>query len=344
MALDKKDLVTLVKLAAGAEKHSPVAYSFGDEKFSYDDLQNAAREELKKLSGTPKLFRENQNLIFSIMEEVVDEVLPKKILDQFGSFAEVKTFAQGDKPVFVQRITNASKRRARQFITKVGLAGVYEVFRLDGAEFEVQTSAFGGAAQCGYEEMLDGRITMADVLDIIVQGLDDAVYLEIERALRSSVSSLTASNKHSDTDFKEKEMDRLLSIADSYGPNSTIYCTFEFAATMIPQDNGWSDRMKDEFWSNGYFANYKNHRVIILQQSYEDDGTNTKKVLDPSYAWIIPGNEKPIKIAIEGETRVKQVENHDWSSEIRMYKKFGVAALVTNNICVYVNTSLTQEG
>ena len=42
----------------------------------------------------------------------------------------------------------------------------------------------GGAAQIGFEEFLDGRVDFADVLEIIMEGLDDAIYLEIERALK----------------------------------------------------------------------------------------------------------------------------------------------------------------
>ena len=100
--------------------------------------------------------------------------------------------------------------------------------------------------------------------------------------------------------------------------------------------------MKDQKWNNGYLANYKGHRVIVLPQSYEDE-TNAKKVIDPSYAWIIPtGAEKPVKVAFEGQTMVREFENHDWSREIQIYKKVGVGAIITNNICVYQNTSLTR--
>lgn len=278
-----------------------------------------------------------------MIEEVIDDVLPKKVIEQYGQFAEVRTFAQGDKPVFVQKITEASRRRARQFITKVGLAGVYEVFKLDGKSYEVPTSAFGGAAQIGLEEFLDGRVDFAEVLNIVMNGLDECVYIEIERALVGAVTQLKEANKFSGTGFIETEMDRLISVADAYG-NATIYCTYEFAATMVPAEGWVSDRMKDEIWGNGYLANYKGHRVIVLPQSYEDE-TNTKKVIDPSYAWIIPtgGNDKPVKVAFEGQTLVDERKNYDWSREVQVYKKLGVAAIITNNICVYRNEALAPE-
>lgn len=341
MALNKKDLITLGKMAANADSSSPVAYSFGEEKYSYEDLNNAFRAQLKEIAGTPALYRENKNLVFELMEEIIDDVLPKKVLAEYSQFAEIKTYAQGDRPVFTQRITAAARRRAKQFITKVGLAGKYEVFKLDGRSYEVPTSAFGGAAQISIEEYLDGRIDMADVLDIVMEGLDEAIYLEIERALVAAVTDLPAANQTVQTSFDEDEMDKLISIADSYG-QATIYCTYEFAATMVPSEGWISDNMKDQKWNNGYLANYKGHRVIVLPQSYEDE-TNAKKVIDPSYAWIIPtGAEKPVKVAFEGQTMVREFENHDWSREIQIYKKVGVGAILTNNICVYQNTSLTR--
>ena len=344
MSLNKSDLIKFAKVVANANPASQVAYSYGEDKFSYAELNETLRSELKELAGTYALYRENKNTIFSLIEETIDDVLPKKVLEQYGQFAEIKTFAQGDKPVFTQRITTAAKRRAKQFITKVGLAGVYEVFKLDGKSYEVPTSAFGGAAQIGFEEFLDGRVDFADVLDIVMEGLDECVYLEIERALKGAVTSLQAANKATENSFVESAMDNLISIADSYG-QATIYCTYEFAATMVPGEGWISDNMKDQKWNNGYLANYKGHRVIVLPQSYEDE-TNAVKVIDPAYAWIIPtgGNDKPVKVAFEGQAIVNEYVNRDLSREVQVYKKLGVAAIITNNICVYVNTSLSNGG
>ena len=340
MALKYDDLVVLAKTVAKANPSSTVAYSFGEDKFSYADLCETLRTEMKDLVGSYSLWRENKNVAFKLMEETINDYLPKRVLEQYGQFAEIKTFAQGDRPVFTQRITVASKRRAKQFITKVGLAGIYEVFKLDGTSYEVPTSASGGAAQIGLEEFLDGRVDFADVLEIVMEGLDEVIYLEIERALKAAVDKLQEANKHSQAGFNETEMDRLIAIADAYG-QATIYCTYEFAATMIPSEGWVSEEMKNQKWNNGYLANYKGHRVIVLPQSYEDE-TNTVKVIDPSYAWIIPtGGDKPVKVAFEGPAVADEYVNKDRSREIQVYQKVGVGAIITNNICVYQNTSLT---
>ena len=342
MALEFNELVKLAKATANAKPMVQTAFSLGDKTYSYEDLDSTLRAELRELVGTYALYRENKNQLFALIEQVIDDVLPKRVLEQYGSFAEIKTFAQGDKPIFIQKITQASKRRAKQFIGKVGLAGIYEVFKLDGKSYEVTTNAIGGAAQIGFEEYLDGRVDFADVLDIVMEGIDECIYVEIEKQLIGAIANVQYANKTSQTGFVEGAMDKLISISDSYGGRSTIYCTYEFAAKMVPSSGWVSDEMRNEKWNNGYLGNYKGHRVIVMPQSYEDE-TNMVKVINPKYAWIIPdGANKPVKIAFEGGTIVDEYTNYDRSKEVQVYKKCGVRAILSNDICVYEDTQLSR--
>ena len=345
MALDRTQLQALAKATAKASLNPSTAFSFGEKKLTFEALNETFRKEMNNLASTYAQYRENKNLIFNLIEIGLDEVLPAKVIQNYGQFADVKTYAQGDKPVFRVRISEASKKRAKTFVTRVGLAGRYEVFKLDGYTLEVPTAAYGGAASIGFEEFLDGHITMSDVYDLVLEGLDEAVYREIAKALvaMANDTNFNSRNKVSATSFNEAEFDRLLATADAYG-QSTIYCTFEFAATMKPASGMWSDGMKEEVWNNGYFTTYKRHRVIVLPQSFED-ADNATKVLDPRFAYIIPtGAEKPVKVAFEGQTAVREHENADWSREIHTYKKFGVAVFNVNpGICVFKNTNLSQN-
>ena len=343
--LDKNNLVKLMKTVAKADPSAPIAYSFNGESLSYDALNETLRQELNELAGTYSLYRENKNLIFSIIEQTLDEVLPKKVVEQYDQFAEVKTFAQGDKPIFRRKLN--SNKRAKQFITRVGLAGIYEVFKLSKAEeaFEVRTSAIGGAAQIGFEEFLDGRVDFAEVTRIVMEGMDELIYKEVAHALKASVNQLPPANRVATNGFDENAFDRLLTIAAAYG-TPTIYCTYEFAVKMIPNE-AWryTEAMKDELWRTGRLASYKNHKVVILEQGFEDE-TNERKVIDPGYVWIIPtgADSKPVKIAFEGQTIVDEFNNEgDRSREIQVYKKVGVVAMLANNICCYCDTELLGQ-
>lgn len=337
MSLERNELKQLMLAVAKADKNAPVAYSFGEKQYDYNALNDTLREELKELAGTYSLYRENKNTIFALIEETIDEILPKKVMEQYSMFAEVRTFAQGDKPVFNKK---EGRRRAKQFVTRVGLAGIYEVFKLDKSTFEVPTSAFGGAAQIGFEEFLDGKVDFAEVTEIIMEGLDEVVYEEIAKALIGGINQLPAANKVTHTGFDEGKMDKLIAVARAYG-EPAIYCTYELAAKILPVSDWVSSEMKNERNAQGYISQYKGNRIVILPQSFTDE-TNATKVIDPSYAWIIPtgGNDKPVKIAFEGQTIVDEYTNYDRSREIQVYKKLGVVALMTNNICVYEDSSL----
>lgn len=178
-----------------------------------------------------------------------------------------------------------------------------------------------------------------------MEGMDDLIYKEVAHALRASINQLPPANRAVATGFDETEFDRLLTIASAYG-TPVIYCTYEFAARMIPQE-AWryTEAMKTELWENGRLASYKGRQVVILEQGFEDE-TNSTKVVDPGYAWIIPtgADSKPVKIAFEGDTLVDEEHNRaDWSREIHVYKKVGVVAMLANNICAYCDTSLVGQ-
>jgi len=336
------ELITLAKHVGKANPSMATCFSYNNESYSYEQGNEALRLEFKALAPDYRTFCENENAIFRVMESTIEDVVPARVLEQYSQFADIKTFRQGEKPIFIQKITTASRRRAKQFIGRAGVNGLYEVFKLDGRSYEVTTNALGGAAQIGFEEFLDGRVNFADVLDILMEGLDECIYVEIEKQLIGAVKNVQKANKYTSTTFEEAYMDELIAKADSYG-KATLYCTFEFAATMWPSDNRMSDDMKAQRWNNGYSTTYKGHSVVVLPQSYEDE-KNKVKVIDPSYCFIIPvGAEKPVKIAFEGGTIMQRFQGYDQSMEIHAYKKVGVRAIFSNAICVYRNTSLTRS-
>ena len=340
MALNKNDLVQLVKVAMTANASAPTAYSFNGASLDYSAVQATAREELNALCATPALYRENMNLIFSVIEQAIDDLLPAKVANRYAELAEVRVFKQGERVEFKRNRTN--NRRAKQFITRVGLAGRYEVFKLSRKEetFQIKTSALGGAAQIGFEEFLDGRIDMAEVLNYVLEGIDETIQEEVVKAMETGVNQLPAANRVEINGWDAAAMDRLVSIAAAYG-TPVIYCTREFAVRMIPAAAAQSDAMREIIWNNGWLGNYKGTKVVILQQSFTDE-TNSKKVVNPGHAWVIAtgANGKPVYVAMEGNTLMKEHENDDWSRDIQVYKKVGVAAMLNNSVCHYFDKDL----
>ena len=173
--------------------------------------------------------------------------------------------------------------------------------------------------------------------------MDDLIYEEIGAALKGALGQLPAKNVVTADDFDAQKFDELLMIASAYG-EPTIYCTMEFAIKMLPPE-AWryTEAMKDELYRTGRLALYKGHNIVILPNGFKDESLS-EKALDSSYCWIIAagGDTKPVKVALEGDTLIDEWKNHDWSREIQVYKKVGVVAMLSNNICAYRDLSLSS--
>lgn len=338
MAFIYADNLALSKILM-SKKNPSGKYSVNGQDVSYDALNNTLQTNINEIAGTPQLYRENKNHLFSLMEETLNTVMPKNVLETYGMFADVQTVAQGDTIIYKKKVGDI---RAKQFITRVALAGRYEAFELAEEKFEIKTTAYGGAARIGIEEFLDGRVQWSDYLSIINEGMSEAVYKEIAKALIAAIARFPATNKVSAAGFDENQFDRLISTVAIYG-SPVIYCTLEAAMTLLPSNNWISDAMKDDRWARGYFTSYKGTPVVVLPQSFTDE-SNATKVIDPAYIYIFPtNNQKPVKIVFEGKTLVKEFDNRDWSTELQTYQKFGVGIITTNNLAVFKNTQLIVD-
>lgn len=339
---DYKENLALSKILM-SKRNPSGKYSLQGKEVSYESLDKALKDNLKELTHTDGKFdvykyAQNKNTIYQLLAETLTDISPKNVMDTYGMFADVSTISQGDTKVYHKKV---GKQRAKQFITRVALAGRYEVFELADETFTVQTTAYGGAARLPIEEMLDGNVQWSDYLDIVNEGMTEAVYKEIAKALVVAINKFPATNKVASATFDESQFDRLIQTVSVYG-RPTIYCTLEAAMTIIPNNTWVSDGMKEEKWRNGYFTNYKGTPVVILPQSFTDE-TNAVKVIDPQLIYIFPdAGEKPIKVVFEGQTLVKEFENRDWSTELQTYQKFGVAIMNTNHLAVFKNTSLSK--
>ena len=336
MALNRQELIELARNVAKRE-----SVTFGNTTLTSEQMNKTLLNELRELmpKGDYYAFEQNKALIMEILTEIVKHSEPRVIKNMLD-FAEIKRYGQNEKVKFLSR---GGRSRAKRFVTRVGLAGVYEAFRLDTNEFEVQTNAYGGAGSISLERLLDGHETLAEVAEIIAEGISDRIFEEIIAALTSLKSTLPTANVYTHNAFDGAKMRELLMVARAYGEKVQIFCFPEFAATIIPDANFISNKDKEDVRELGYIGRYSGADVIVVPQTFQDD-TNSKKVFDPSMALIVPSsgniNEKPIKVALEGDALFRTQDEKDWSTTVESYQKLGVAITAANHICVYENTAL----
>ena len=317
--------------------------------FSADQVDAALADSFKELAGSYNQFMKNRYDIYEILIETVDEVVPNRVADAVGIFADVRQVGQGEKVVFKQSI---GKARAKKFLTRVGLSGVYETFRLDAATFEIPAYAIGGACTLDFERMLDGAEVMSEFMEVMTEGLTDSIYLEVQKALRAAVNTITpAANKYVGS-WSADQMVRLCNIVKSYGQGATIFAPPEFIAAMgpdaiVPVSVGTGQGIYhpqdiDRIHYQGYINIFRGNPIVSFRQSYVDD-QNTKVAIDPQFAYILPtGGERIVKVVLEGQTQIWDWKNKDQSMEIDFYKKVGAGILATRNWAIYQNTGITS--
>jgi hypothetical protein len=334
-------------------------------QFSVKDVKDSLRAELRALAPNKYEYERNKLEIFQIIQESFDEVLPDYVGNFIGQFAEIKSVPNGQRASF---IVKRGRRRAKTFVTEVGLACVYEAFRLDVDTFEVSAKAYGGAAYIDFERTLDGSEDLVEPLQLLLDGLQEAIYRELLKALIAATqnSDMPAANIASTTNFDPAEMQRIVTIAKNYGGgNAVIFATPEFVAEMGPDAIGmpiygpyalpatpvagnqpgyatpvYSPKDIQDIAATGFITTFRGTPIVQLPQAFVDENNDTYQV-PPQYAFVFPaGNQKIIKVVFEGDTDVRDWQHRDRQMEIEIYKKFGVAILTTNDWCVYENQAL----
>ena len=312
------------------------------------DYEAALRDEIKKLVGTYSLYRRNKYELFDLLAQNAEEVLPRKVLDLIGSFAEVAQYGNNDRLVFkVKR----GAQRGRQFVTRATNSGVYETFRLDYDYMEVYSHTIGGAGIIDFERYLDGLEDIAEIYEIILDGMMTEIFREIQQCLAAQWNNTgrPANNKVSANTFDYQKMAQLVQVVGAYG-NPVIYCSQLFAATMLnvvatPAGVKVSDKEIDEIRENGYIGKFAGAPVVVIPNSFEDE-TNEKLVFDPRFAYVIPaGKEKIVKVALVGQTIIDEWKNTDRSMEIQGYKKVGVGIVSAPHYWgIYYNSGIDAWG
>ena len=292
------------------------------------DYESALRDEIKRIAGTPKMLRRNGAELFDLLEANAEEVLPRKVDALIGTFAEV--IQVGNKDILRFRSVRG-KQRGKSYVTRATAAGVYETFRLDSEYVELIPHAYGAAGIMDFERYLNGDEDIMDLYNVILEGMLDRIFEEIQKCLIASYNDTgrPAANKVAANNFDGAKMAGLIQTVSAYGA-PVIYCGPQFAATMVnvisdAQGNAkLSDQDITDYRDFGYIGKFAGAPVVVIPNSFLD-GDNAKLAFNPRFAYVIPaGREKIVKVALVGDTHMKYRENEDWSMEIQYYKKIAV--------------------
>lgn len=319
--------------------------------FTVESVDAALFDEVKALTGSINEFMRNRYDIYDIIIKAADEVVPNKVIDAIGAFAEVQTVPQGQKAIFKKG--NVGRNRAKKFLTQVGLSGVYETFRLDKETFELGGIAVGGGITMDFERFRDGAESLADLMEVITEGLTDAVYGEVQKALINAKNAVgrPSANLVYENGWDADKMFKLITTVKAYGGNAVIFAPPEFVGEMgadaiVPGGTSFQGIYHpqdiDAIHNTGYVTVFRGTPIVQIPQSFIDE-SNTKTWINPQFAYVLPaGKEKVVKVVLEGDTQIYDHTNRDQSIEIMAYKKMGCAIITHNNWGIYQNYKITD--
>ena len=313
-------------------------------KFSATEANELAIQGIIESFGlkdaSPREIRARQDEVFALLEEAVEEMLPKAIDDIVGGFVETQTFARDAEPIFVTK--NVGKSRARMSITEGARGGVYRARRLDNKNFQVDVKVETVGAYVTLEEILLGKVSLAELMSNIANGFVERVYTKSVQALRTAKSLAPKANieKVTTEAFDEATMDKLIRIASAYG--TPVIMGFRSAISKINNGAGWSQtpnvssKDADDIRSRGFVNMYKGVPVVELP-NYLVDESNSEFVFDEGDIFVLPTEAKPIKVAMKGDLHIEEVKHPSGSVEQSAHRMLGVGLYLANNVCVYTD-------
>ena len=312
--------------------------------FSANDVNEAAISAILKEAGlsenpTARELRNHETAIFSLIEEAVDEILPKKLENLLGEYAEVRTFARDAEVLF--NIEKIGKNRAKLTISKGARGGIYRAARLDSKYFSPETSIQTVAVYVTLEELILGTMSLAELYANILEGFQEIVYKETFNALASGVPAAGynridgGANMNTNKAGLAVAIDAVMPYVKQYGI-PTIFGSYAAVNGLYnPLASSGHPNSQDsmDIRNYGYVQMYKGVRVVELP-NYLVDNSNNEWFYDQSYVFVIPSGIKPVKIALKGELQIQRNAHAVGSENWEAHKLIGVGLAMANNFAV----------
>jgi hypothetical protein len=279
---------------------------------------------------------------FEIIEEVLDEVLPKELEDIMGQWATIKSFARNEEVKFTT--SKLGKRRAMLSVVPGARGGLYKARRLDNKDMFINTKVYTAGVYVTLEDLLLGNVSLGELMDNILKGLTYQVYADVVAALRTAATLAPAANRHEGSGIVATEFDRIIRVVSAYG-RPVIMC-FESLATKFTnavENDKWTQNIPsadlDDIRNYGKVQVYKGHPVVVLPNFILDENTNDAWAFSENQCFVLPADVKPVVVAMQGEGHIEAVSLPSGGEEEHYHKIMGTALLFANNIGIYTDNT-----
>ena len=349
----------LFKLLNAAFTNQQVKYQ--ETTFSAQDVNEAAIKKICETVGLTgevnvRSIRPYEGLVFALLEEALDAIVPEAIKDVLGAFAEVKQFDVNDEAVF--ELNKLGKSRAKLVVSKGSREGIYRAARLSSATMKLPTHTETAAVFISLEEILLGSVTLNELFNTIVEAFQEEIYKQVFEALASGTPAAgyarigeAAGGKVLATKATLGEaLDAVMPYVKAYGQPTIIGSYQALSGLYNPVATTTTGGVVIQYPTRednedirriGHVAMYKGAQVIELP-NYLLDGT--KWFYDVDKVFVMPAGAKPVKIAFKGDTMIQKNQNAVGGEKWEIFRTMGVGLAMANNYAVINVTDAAIDG
>ena len=329
-----KNLQSICNLMNDACSNRVATFS-NAETAKYTD--EAVREAFFNILSEDKLswrsWRNHKNEIFTIMEDVLNTNLPLAWENStfYNQFVETKNGALGDKNEFI--VEDNSVLVASRF---AGNHWDTDRKKLHGKRsFSVDTEWFYVHVYDDLERFLKGIITLPEMVAKMQKAMQNSIDDRIFTAFNGAGTYLPAAFQVSGT-YDRIKMTELIQKVQYASQKNVVLAGTKTALSAIADgiNSDWiSASQKEELATTGSVLKNTGLGVVGIEipQTFVR-GTYDFKV-DNKSIYVLPDNEKFIKVYFEGDTRARELgstDTHDQTIDTQIQTKVGVGCVFSN--------------
>ena len=315
--------------------------------FSAEEVNEAAVKAIMAECGldensSARDFRAVEDKAFALIEEAIDSILPKKLEQVLGEFAEVRQFARDAEVAF--NIEKIGKNRAKLTIAKGARGGIYRVAKLDKKWFSPSTSVETVAVYVTLEEIILGTMSLSELYNNVLEGFEEKIYKEVFNALAAGQSAAGTGYNAITTNTTKATLgsaiDSVLPVVKAYGI-PTIFGSYAALSNIynpLAASSGYPN-VEDsaDIRRYGFVQVYKGVRCVELPNYLVG---SSDWFYDDDKVFVVPSGVKPVKVALKGDLTLMRNTQSVGSEKWEAHKIVGVGVAMANNYAVLTVTDL----
>ena len=286
-----------------------------------------------------KAIQRNQQLVFDIIEETVQDLLVTGWGNDpfFQKYVDQRNLALGDKNEFITEDNS--------IMSVMRVAGNHhDIIRQRlGAGEKTSLATYWCAVKCyvEFERVVTGAEEFSKFINKMYEAYDRYVKNALYDAMVEYANKLSATYKQTGTLTAEGLNELCDYIETATGYRVRLMGTRAALANVIKLQNAnyISDAMKDEHYRTGTLGMWEGKELVEIPQVFEKNKVGTYKIAN-DIIWIMPiSEEKFLKLVNEGDTQLRTIAdkdtNMDYTYESEMMTKLGVGVMLNGAFGVW---------